>query len=133
MAASLVAAAALSGVASAHDYLGTLGNAATATDRWYFVCATGTAKVTYQIQRTAGTRNVQISFDSTGVVSGPTGTAFSAEKTATTGSGAKLFTIKKGPAAAGNVSYRVRAHCKDANNIHDPSDQTTTQTYIQNQ
>ena len=135
--ASLLAVVGFSGVASAHDYTGTLGSAATATDRWYFVCSGGTASLTYQIQRTAGTAaHVQVAFDSTTIVSGPTTgtaavTAFSPLKTAATGASSKFFTIKK--TAAGAVSYRVRAHCNDTNGTHNPDDQTTPQTYVQNQ
>jgi hypothetical protein len=134
---SLLAVAGFSGVASAHDYTGSLGSAATATDRWYFVCSAGTASLTYQIQRTAGTAaHVKVKFDTTGIISGPTTgaaavTAFSPLKTAATGASAKFFTINK--TAAGAVSYRVRAHCLDASGTHNPDDQTAVQTYVQNQ
>ncbi len=135
--ASLLAAAGFSSVASAHDYTGSLGSAAGATDRWYFVCSGGTASLTYQIQRTAGTAaHVRVKFDTTGIISGPTTgtaavTAFSPLKTAATGASVKILTINK--TAAGAVSYRVRAHCIDASGQHNPDDQTDVQTYIQNQ
>lgn len=135
--ASLLAVVGFSGVASAHDYTGTLGSSATATDRWYFVCAGSTGSLTYQIQRIAGAAaHVKVKFDTTQIISGPTTgtaavTAFSPLKTATTATGAKFFTINK--TAAGAVSYRVRAHCVDTNGVHNPDDQPTAQTYIQNQ
>jgi hypothetical protein len=132
MATSLLAAAGFSGVASAHDYLGTLGNAAAATDRWYFTCAAGAASMTYRIKRTAGTPCVQLSFDTTGVATVSCG-VWSPTKTVATGAGAKIFTIKKNPAIAGTDSYDAQIHCIDANGVHNPDDQSAVQTYIQNQ
>jgi hypothetical protein len=135
--ASLLAVVGFSGVASAHDYSGSLGASASATDRWYFVCAGSTGSLTYQIQRTAGTAaHVKAKFDSTGIISGPTTgpaavTAFSSLKTATTASGTKFFTINK--TAAGAVGYRVRVHCVDTSGTHNPDDQPTAPTYVQNQ
>lgn len=124
IAVGLLAALGFSGVVSAHTYSGTLGVAATATDRWYIVCSAGTASLTYQIQRTAGTAaHVKVGFDRTGIVSGPT-------------TGARAVTALSPPktaAVAGRVSYGVRAFCPDANGNLNPDDQSSVQTYIQNQ
>jgi hypothetical protein len=143
MAVGLLAALGFSGVASAHQYSGTLGVAAAATDRWYIVCtAPSVGYMEYRIQRTsraAGTNaHVKIVFDSTGIASGPTTgakavTAFSPQKTgATPRAGAKFFTIKK--TAAGAVSYRVSAYCLDKNGLEvSPDELSSSQIYIQNQ
>lgn len=135
MAASLVAAAGFSGAASAHDYLGTLGTAATAKDTWYFSCLnSSTAKVQLQVKRQAGTpcAKAALSFPALSATSCST-TTFTTLQQVTTGSGAKVFTISKNPAIAGTLSYTVRAHCIDSTGVHNPDDQTTPQTYIQNQ
>ncbi len=136
MTVALLAALGFSGVASAHDYLGTLGSAATATDRWYVVCA-NTARLDYQIQRVVGkAAHVKVTFDSTDIISGPTTgvaavTAYSPLKTAATVAGAKFFTIKK--TAAGAITYRVRLFCTRKNGDFSPGDTTAVQTYVQNQ
>lgn len=141
MAGSLLAAAGFSGVVSAHDYLGTLGAAATATDKYYLVCAAGTAKLTYQVQRTFGTGNLSIEGAKAGATVTPppvasisSGTAFSPVKTMTGGgAGAYFFTVKKSPASGAARGWRARIHCYDANGQHNPDDQPTTVTYTQNQ
>jgi hypothetical protein len=135
MAASLVAAAGFSGAASAHDYLGTLGTAATAKDIWYFQCLNpNTAKVQLQVKRQAGTPCVKAALNGTALsATSCSTTTFTALQSIAAGPGAKVFTISKNPALAGTDSYTVRAHCIDNTGVHNPDDQTTPQTYLQNQ
>ena len=135
MAGLLAASAGFSGVAAAHDYLGTLGTAAAATDKWYFICQNpNTAKIQFQVNRTAGTPCVKATYVATGVnATSCGGFAPATAITVATGSGAKFFTINKNPAIAGTNSYTVRAHCIDNTGVHNPADQTTPQTYTQNQ
>ncbi|CAG7856126.1 hypothetical protein MCAMS1_00501 [biofilm metagenome] len=131
----LLMAAGFSTTASAHDYGGTLGSAASATDKFYITCAAGTAKFTYQIRRNAGTPKVAAkSTVPVGAVTTATKTGtFSPLITVNTSSGAKFFQVNKNPAASGTNSYTLRMHCYDANNLHDPNDQPSSVTYIQNQ
>jgi hypothetical protein len=135
MAVSLIAAAGFSGVASAHDYLGTLGASATATDMWYFTCLNpNTAKVQLQVKRQAGTPCVKAALNGAALsATSCSTTAFTALQTVATGPGTKIFTINKNPAIAGTDSYTVRAHCIDNAGVHNPDDQTATQTYLKNQ
>lgn len=134
IAASLVAAAGFSGAASAHDYLGTLGTAAAATDIWYFTCLNpNTAKVQLQVKRTAGTPCVKASLSGTTLTATSCSTSYTALTSVSTGAGNKVFIVNKSPALAGGISYNVRAHCIDNTGVHNPADQTDVQTYIQNQ
>ena len=135
MAASLVAAAGFSGAASAHDYLGTLGTAAAATDVWYFTCLNpNTAKVQLQVKRQAGTPCVKAQLSGAALTATSCSTtSFTTLQTVATGAGNKVFTVNKNPALAGAASYTVRAHCIDNTGVHNPDDQTTPQTYLQNQ
>ena len=131
----LLLAAGFSTSAMAHDYGGTLGSAAFATDKFYISCAAGTAKITYQIRRNSGTPKVRTnSYSPLGAATtaSVTGT-FSPLVTLNTGSGAKFFQVNKNPAATGTNSYTLRMHCYDANNLHDPNDQPASVTYLQNQ
>jgi hypothetical protein len=132
---SLLITAGFSTTVMAHDYGGTLGSAAAATDKFYITCAAGTAKFTYQIRRNAGTPKVRTnSYSPAGAATTSTVTgSFSPLITVNTASGAKFFQVNKNPAAAGTNSYTLRMHCLDANNLHDPNDQPATVTYIQNQ
>jgi hypothetical protein len=131
----LLLAAGFSTSAMAHDYGGTLGSAAAATDKFYISCAAGTAKITYQIRRNSGTPNVQAkAYAPVGAVTTSVGSgSFSPLKTLATSSGAKFFQVNKSPAATGTDSYTLRMHCYDVNNVHQPDDQPTTVTYLQNQ
>ncbi len=134
--AGLLVASGFSSVASAHDYLGALGNAAAATDKFYITCAAnaGIAKITYQVQRTTGVKNVSAkAYSPVGALTTSAGAAFGPEITVNTGAGAKFFEVKKSPAEAGTRNYRLRMHCKDAGNGHDPADQPTSVMYVQNQ
>jgi hypothetical protein len=135
MAVSLVAAAGFSGAAFAHDYLGTLGTAATAKDIWYFQCLNpNTAKVQLQVKRQAGTPCVKAALSGTALsATSCSTTSFTALQAVAAGPGAKVFTVSKNPALAGTDSYTVRAHCIDNTGVHNPNDQTTPQTYLQNQ
>ncbi|ESS72937.1 hypothetical protein MGMO_41c00030 [Methyloglobulus morosus KoM1] len=135
MAASLVAAAGFSGAASAHDYLGTLGTAAAAKDIWYFTCLNpNTAKVQLQVKRQAGTPCVKAALSSPALsATSCSTTTFTTLQQVATGSGNKVFIVSKNPAIAGTLSYTVRAHCIDNTGVHNPADQTTPQTYLQNQ
>jgi hypothetical protein len=132
---SLLITAGFSTTAMAHDYGGTLGSVATATDKFYISCAAGTAKITYQIRRNSGAQNMQAkAYSPVGAVTTSTGSgSFSPMITLATGSGAKFFQVNKSPAATGTDSYTLRMHCYDANNLHDPNDQPATVTYLQNQ
>jgi hypothetical protein len=132
----LLVAAGFSSVASAHFYLGSLGTAAGATDKFYITCAAnaGIAKITYTIQRTTGVQNVSAkAYSPVGALTTSAGAAYGPVITVNTGAGAKFFEVKKSPAVAGARNYRLDMHCKDANNGHDPADQSETATYIQNQ
>ena len=131
----LLLAAGFSSVASAHNYNGTLGTAAAATDRWYFQCLnTNTKKVTFQVRRTAGTPCVKATYEATGANATSCGAlAPAAAINIATGAGAKIFRVNKNPAIAGTNSYTVVAHCIDNTGVHNPADQTTPQTYLQNQ
>lgn len=134
MAVSLIAAAGFSGAASAHDYLGTLGTATTATDIWYFTCLNpNTAKVQLQVARTAGTPCVKAALSGTTLNATSCSTSFTALQQVATGPGNKVFIVNKNPQIAGTLSYNVRAHCIDNTGVHNPADQTTPQTYLQNQ
>ena len=120
--------------ASAHEYLGTLGAAATATDIWYFTCLNpNTAKVQLQVKRTAGTPCVKASLSGTTLTATSCSTSYTALTSVSTGAGNKVFIVNKSPALAGGISYNVRAHCIDNTGVHNPADQTDVQTYIQNQ
>ena len=132
----LLLAAGFSTVASAHSYLGTLGSATTATDKWYFQCISrNTVKVTFQVRRTAGTPCVRAIYNATG----QNGTSCGALAPATpitvaTGAGAKFFTINKNSTVkTGTNSYAVVAHCWNRDGTHVDSQQTTPQVYQQNQ
>lgn len=133
--AGLLLAASFSSVASAHNYSGTLGTASTAKDRWYFSCLNpNTVKVKFQVKRTAGTPCVKATYDATGVNATSCGALAPATAiSVTTGAGAKVFSVNKNPAKSGTNSYTVVAHCIDNTGVHNPSDQTTPQTYLQNQ
>ena len=135
MAASLVAAAGFSGAASAHDYLGTLGAAAAAKDIWYFSCLNpNTAKVQLQVKRQAGTPCVKAALSGTALTATSCSTTtFTTLQQVAAGAGNKFFIVNKNPALAGTLSYTVRAHCIDNTGVHNPADQTTPQTYLQNQ
>lgn len=135
IAVSLVAVAGFSGVASAHDYLGTLGTAKAATDVWYFTCLNpNTAKVQLQVKRTSGTQCVKAALVSPAAnATSCSSASFTPLVTVSTGAGNKFFIVNKNPQAAGGVSYTVRAHCLDNTGVHNPADQTTPQTYTQNQ
>ncbi len=135
IAASLVAAAGFSGAASAHDYLGGLGTAAAATDAWYFTCLKPTTtKVQIQVKRQAGTPCVKAALNGTALsATSCSTTTFTTLQQVATGPGNKIFIVNKSPAASGTLSYTVRAHCIDNTGVHNPADQTTPQTYFQNQ
>lgn len=136
LATALLAAAGFSGLAGAHDYSGALGNAATATDKWYFQCLNpNTVKITFQVRRSAGTGCVKATYNATGANTTSCSTTFAPAVAINiaTGAGAKQFTINKNPANTGARSYTVRAHCIDKTGVHNPADQTSTQTYTQNQ
>lgn len=137
----LLVAAGFSSVASAHFYNGTLGTLATATDKFYITCATGTAKITYRVKRgTVGTSNISAkAYSPVGPLVTSNGTNYSTAAPATlptamiTGAGAKFFEVKKAGTTTGARNYTLDMHCYDANNLHDPNDQPSTVTYIQNQ
>lgn len=132
--AALFASAGFSGIASAHNYSGTLGSGAGATDRWYFQCLSGTnVKITYQILRTAGTPCVSTnSYSPLGASTKSCG-AWSPLVTVLTGPGVKFFQVNKSPAATGTNSYVVSAHCWNSDGTHQEAEQTTPQIYLQNQ
>ncbi len=131
----LLFAASFSGAALAHNYNGTLGTATTATDKWYFQCLNAnTVKVEFQVKRTAGTPCIKATYNATGQNATSCGALAPATPIAvTTGAGAKFFTINKNPVKSGTNSYTVSAHCIDSSGVHNPADQTTPQTYTQNQ
>jgi uncharacterized membrane protein (DUF4010 family) len=131
----LLTAAGFSSTAIAHDYLGTLGTVATATDKFYISCAAGTAKITYQVKRnTVGTSNISAkAYSPVGALTTSNGTTYSPLITLNTGAGAKFFEIKKAGTTSGSRNYILKMHCYDANNLHEPNDQPATVTYIQNQ
>jgi hypothetical protein len=124
----------LSGAASAHDYLGTLGTAATAKDIWYFTCSNPrTAKLVVQVKRPAGKPCIKAQVSSPAATLNSCSTAYTLPKILPTRSGAKVFTLSKSPAAAGIAVYIVKADCLDNTSVQNPEDQTSPQTYIQNQ
>ncbi len=131
----LLLAAGFSTAASAHNYNGTLGTAATATDKWYFSCTNSkTVKIQFQVKRTAGTPCVKATYPATGANATSCGAlAPAAAINVATGAGAKFFTVNKSPAISGTNSYTVVAHCIDNTGVHNPADQTSPQTYTQNQ
>lgn len=131
----LLLAASFSTAASAHNYNGTLGTAAAATDKWYFICQNpATVKVQFQVKRTAGKPCVKATYPATGQNATSCGTlAPAAPINVVTGAGAKFFTVNKAPAIAGTNSYTVSAHCIDNTGVHNPADQTSVQVYTQNQ
>jgi hypothetical protein len=132
----LLLAAGFSTVASAHNYAGTLKAPAINADKWYFVCQNpNTATVEFQVKKTKGTPCVKATYDATGANATACTTALkpAAPIVITTGPGPKFFTISKNPAIAGTDSYSVSAHCIDNTGVHNPDDQTTPQTYTQNQ
>jgi hypothetical protein len=140
LASLLLAAAGFSGVASAHPYAGGLGTVATATDKFYLVCATGSAKITYAVKRTSGTGNISIEGSKAGFSATPapalstsSGATLSPLKTIKGGAGAYFFTVKKSPAASGTRGWYADIHCYDTNGQHNPDDQSASVTYTQNQ
>jgi hypothetical protein len=88
-----------------------------------------------QVRRTAGTGCVKATFNATGANATSCSTTFAPAVAINipTGAGAKQFTVNKNPANTGTRSYTVRAHCIDNTGVHNPADQTSTQTYTQNQ
>ena len=124
-----------SGVASAQVYLGTLGTAATAKDTWYFSCLNrNTAKVQLQVKRQIGNPCVKAALSGTALsATSCSTTTFTTLQQVAAGRGNKFFTISKNVAIAGTLSYTVRAHCIDNTGVGNPADQTSPQTYIQNQ
>lgn len=120
--------------ASAHEYLGTLGAAATATDIWYFTCSNpNTAKVWLQVARPSGTKCIKSSFAGTTWNVTSCSSVLSPQVGVSTGPGSKIITVSKNPAATGIVSYRVRANCVDNTGYQNPADQSDLQWYLQNQ
>ncbi|MEQ1557588.1 MAG: hypothetical protein ABL933_01440 [Methyloglobulus sp.] len=142
MAASLLLAAGFSSVASAHTYAGTLKAPTAAipgpTDKFYIVCAAGSATLEYSISRTApaaGTLKLQIkeTNHAASVTNGTKGT-LSPVITFPATAGAYSFSVSKSPVtAAGTASYSAQIHCIDANGVHQDSDQSQSVTYTQNQ
>jgi hypothetical protein len=112
-----------------------LGTSATAKDIWYFSCLnSNTAKLQLQVKRQAGTPCVKAALSAPALsATSCSTTSFTTLQTVATGAGTKIFTINKNPNLAGTLSYTVRAHCIDNTGVHNPDDQTTPQTYIQNQ
>jgi hypothetical protein len=131
----LLLAAGFSTTASAHNYNGILGTAAARTDKWYFICSNpNTVKVQFQVKRTAGKPCVKATYLATGQNATSCGArAPAAPINVVTGAGAKFFMVNKSPAKVGTNSYTVVAHCIDNAGVHNPADQTTPQTYTQNQ
>ena len=119
-----------SNVTSAHNYLGTLGTSSSAKDQWYFQCLNpNTKKITFQINKTAGSPCVKVTYSS-GLNASSCG-SWSPTITIATGAGAKFFNITH--STSGINSYNVNAHCYDKAGLHNPGDQTTPQVYIKNQ
>ncbi len=133
IAASLVVAVGgIPGVASADEYAGSLGTAATATDKWYFSCtSTNTSQLRVRIRRSAGTPCVRVQSTSPAYNVTSCSTTFTSQQILSTGSGVKSFTVTKNPQASGAASYVVDAHCWRSTGVH--GTQTTPQTYLQNQ
>lgn len=133
--AAFIAMVGFSGMASAHDYLGTLlSSPSLRTDKWYFRCSSSTnAKITYRIKKTAGPAGC-VNAKSTNPVgatvqSCTTGAWSSTVTVQPTGAGFKFFDVWK--TVAGSFGYDVEAHCTNSNGTHGA--QTEPQTYTQNQ
>jgi hypothetical protein len=162
LAASLLAAG-FSGIASAHDYVGSVGNATVnaASDKFWIQCAGGSSYATLRVRDnpTSPEKATKVSirgatslaglsaatwytdttdtdattFDTS--FSGPYGTAANPQPRVTGGPAIYYFEVNKNMMAGvtGAEAYIARIHCYDSSNTHNPEDQPTSVTYIQNQ
>ncbi len=133
---SILLSAGFSSVVYGHNYNGALGVAASATDKFYITCGSGTAKISFKIKRgTTGIANVSAkAYSPVGALATSFGATYSPLVTIYTGAGAKFFEVKK----AAGIAYGVRTYtlymdCFDATGIHNPDVQPVAVTYIQNQ
>ncbi|MEQ1557590.1 MAG: hypothetical protein ABL933_01450 [Methyloglobulus sp.] len=139
----LLAMMGFSSVASAHTYGGTLKAPKAAmpgpTDKFYIVCAPGTASLEYYISRTApaaGTLKLQIkeTNHAASVTTNGTKGTLSPVITFPATAGAHSFSVSKSPVtAAGTAYYTAYITCYDAYGVHQDSDQSQSVTYTQNQ
>jgi hypothetical protein len=146
MAASILLAAGVTNVTFAHDVANAVGNstAAARTDVFEVECYTGTSYFTVSVRDTKTTpekaTKISIQASKGGVTTAlstdntDTDTLFSPTKTLTGGVGIYRVTVNKNSVAGvtGAEGYTARIHCYDANNQHNPDDQSAP-VWIQNQ
>jgi hypothetical protein len=150
MAASLLLAAGFTGAASAHTVSGGLGNATTdaaRTDVFTVQCLAGSSYFTVRVRdvKTTPEKATKVSIQASKVGATPavtplatdtvdTDANFSNTETITGGTGVYTVSVNKTMVAGvkGAESYVAEIHCYDAQNQHNPEDQTDP-TFIQNQ